>query len=453
MEIKSKPLKHQRQFLKLADNNERFRFGNILLADDQGLGKTFESLMWAAKHDTFPCVIVCLASLKYNWAQEIKTHLGCRSVVLEGRTTTKCSTTTLRSAKFIIVNFQILQAWLPKLRKIRPQLVILDECQQISNRESQSYKNFVRLKERCKYMMALSGTPLSNRPAEIWPVLNLLRPDKWGSWWRFAIRHCNPKKVAGRMEYKGARNLPQLHKKMKKYCMIRRLKQDVLDLPSKAREVVVVPIDQNSAYRKSEASFRQKISTSSILSILQGKKALMGAQFATWRRLVGEAKIRSVIDWTKNFLSTTDEKLVVMFSHTRPIECMMEEFKDIAVRVDGKVTDKKVRAQAVRRFQRDKTCRLFVGNSRAAGVGLTLTAARILVMAELGWTPAEIRQVEDRVHRISQDHPVTIIYLVAKGSVEEKVARIVATKDNVLNEVLDGGGQERWQVHRLLKKK
>jgi SWI/SNF-related matrix-associated actin-dependent regulator 1 of chromatin subfamily A len=142
-----------------------------------------------------------------------------------------------------------------------------------------------------------------------------------------------------------------------------------------------------------------------------------------------------------------------MFSHTRPIDLMMKKFKDLAVRVDGKVTDKKLRTLAVRRFQRDKTCRLFVGNSRAAGVGLTLTAASTLVIAELGWTPGEIRQVEDRVHRISQDNPVTIIYLVAKGSVEEKVARIIATKDDILNAVLDGGSQEKWQVHRLLKRK
>lgn len=131
---------------------------------------------------------------------------------------------------------------------------------------------------------------------------------------------------------------------------------------------------------------------------------------------------------------------------------MMKRFGKIAVRVDGKVTDKKLRSLSVRRFQKDPSCRLFVGNSRAAGVGLTLTKARTLLLAEIGWTPGEIRQVEDRVHRISQEEAVRIIYLVAKGSVEEKVAKIVATKDNVLNKVLDGGKQDRWQVHRLLKK-
>lgn len=434
------------------DNSPKFQWGRYLIADEMGLGKSYESLLWVCKHEEFPCVIVCPATLKYNWQDEIRTHFGVRALVLEGRDTSK-QEQFLASHRFIILNFQILEAWLKPLRRLRPATLILDECQQICNRSTQSYANFMKLSRRCKNFIALSGTPLLNAPAELWPVLNILRPDKWPGFWTFAIKHCDPRRnrATGRMEFKGARKLDVLFKKMRKYVMIRRRKTDVLDLPPKIRHVIPLPLEANSEYKKAELNFAGWLKQNKgIWAVVQGKQAMNNRKLMVWRQLVIKAKMKSVIKWVENWLAENDEKLVIMFCHTEPIEIMMRKFKDIAVRVDGNTPTGRVRQDLVKKFQRDEKCRLFVGNMAAAGVGLTLTAAANLAFAEFPWTPAVIKQVEDRCHRISQERQVNIYYLVAHKTVEQKVAKKIASKDSVLNEVLDGGENEQWNVDEMM---
>jgi SWI/SNF-related matrix-associated actin-dependent regulator 1 of chromatin subfamily A len=425
--------------------------GDALIGDEMGLGKTFTSLLWAVENEEWPVVIVCPAHLKYNWQEEIKLHFGARSLVLEGRNTS-VQKHFIPNYKFVIINFQILEAWLPILRKLRPRTLILDECQSISNRESQSYHNFCRLRSRAANFLALSGTPLLNRAAEMWAVLNLLRPDVWPSFFTYAVKHCEPKRERGKMTYRGSRNLDQLHQEMKKYCMIRRLKSDVLDLPPKVRHVVPLPMTANSDYREAEVNFKRWIEKhKGKSSLVKAVKSLSLAKMSHYRQLCIEAKMPSVIKWVENFLSETDEKLILMFTHTAPIEQMMLKFKKIAVRVDGKITGR-LRQAAVKEFQNSETCRLFVGNTKAAGSGLTLTAAHHLAFCEFPWTPGETKQVEDRAHRISQTETTFIYYLVANGSVEEKMAKTIAKKDDILNKVLDDGRNEQWKVDELIKK-
>lgn len=137
MKVKTKPLPHQREGVDLINKFD----GDALLADEMGLGKSFTSLLWAVENEQWPVVIVCPAALKYNWQNEIRQHFGARSLVLEGRNTSE-QKHLIPNYKFIILNFQILEAWLPILRKLRPTTLILDECQSIANRKSQAYHNF-----------------------------------------------------------------------------------------------------------------------------------------------------------------------------------------------------------------------------------------------------------------------------------------------------------------------
>lgn len=447
MKLKTKLLHHQVEGVEQID----FFEGDALVADEMGLGKSLTSLAWVLKNEAWPCVIICPASLKWNWQQEIKTHLGSRSLVLEGRKV-DVQAQYIKQHKFIILNFQILAAWLPTLRKLRPITLILDECQSISNRTSQQYHNFAKLRKRCHNFLALSGTPLTGYPSQLWPVLNFLRPDIWPSFFPYAAEHCEPERVHNKMQYRGARNLPKLHKKAKKYCMIRRLKKDVLDLPPKVRQVVPLPASNSSEYKQAEANFQKwMVKNKGLSAMVRARKSMSLAKSMHYRKLCIEAKMPAVMDWVDAFLEESDEKLIVMFCHTDPIVKMMAKYKKLAVRVDGHVTGIK-RQEAIKRFSGDEKARLFIGNIQAAGTGLTLTVAHHLALAEYPWTPAECRQVEDRICRITQTETGFIYYLTIKGSVEEKIAKLIDRKDDTSNIILDAGRNEKWGVSDLIKR-
>lgn len=254
------------------------------------------------------------------------------------------------------------------------------------------------------------------------------------------------------MEYNGSRNLDKLHKKAKKYCMIRRLKKDVLNLPPKVREVVPLPISAGSEYTNAERDFKKWYRKNKGLSaFVKASKSLSIVKTNHYRQLCVEAKMDSILKWVENFLNESDEKLVLMFSHTEPIHQVMKKFGKIAVKINGEITGVK-RQAAVDKFKKDAKCRLAVCNTVAAGVGLTLTVAHHLAFCEFPWTPGAVKQAEDRIHRMTQTSTSFIYYLVARGSVEEKIAKLIAKKDDTLNAILDDGKNDRWQVDKLMKR-
>lgn len=430
-----KPLPHQKECYRLIN-----KFGgNALIADDMGLGKTFESLLWCVQQGHYPVVIICKATLRYNWQHEIMHHFGMSSVVLESR---KVDPSLIKDAKFIILNFAILGAWLDALCELQPMVLILDECQGISNRSTKQYKHVYDLRWACEYFLALSGTPLMNRPVELWPVLNLLCPEVWPSFTRFAVKHCQPSFERGRIVYKGATHIPLLHKKMLKHCMIRRLRKDVLDLPPKTREIISLPITNRKEYEYASNNFLVW------LEKRHGKRARAAAtksQMLTrsgyMRRLLIEGKIKAVIEWVSNFLEETDEKLVLLGCHVEYIDLIFKKFEKVAVKVDGTVNQKQ-RNAAVFAFQNDLRKRLFVGSLLVAGEGYTLTSACHLACFELDYVPARHQQGEARTLRLTQNRPCYFYYLIAENTIEEKVATILDEKCDVLSGVLDGGKGE-----------
>lgn len=412
--------------------------GRGLCADEMGLGKSFQALLYALRHpEARPVIVVCPASLKWNWEREALVHVGMRAEVLEGTRPPKEGIVTPHN--LIVINYDILRFWLPYLIGLEPKLVIIDESQMLGSRTSKRTKSVKTLCYGIPHVLALSGTPLTNRPAELWPTLNILRPDLFPSFFPFAMRHAGARRAPWGWEFKGASHLSELHDKLKQTLMIRRLKKDVLkDLPSKRRCIVPLPLSDPAEYERAVKDFLGWLADRNPVKLQSAEKAQQLTKLGYLKWLAGMLKLPAVMEWVDNFFAETDEKLVLFAIHKAVITQLHDRYKKLCVVVDGSVVGKK-RQLAVDQFQRDKKTRLFIGNVQAAGKGLTLTKASTVALAEIGWTPGEHTQAEDRAHRIGTVKKVTAYYLVSKGTIEEKLLEILQAKQKVLNKTLDGG--------------
>lgn len=225
--------------------------------------------------------------------------------------------------------------------------------------------------------------------------------------------------------------------------MVRRLKKDVLkDLPEKMRCVVPVEISDRKEYEKARDDFAGWLKSVQPDRVQSALRAQQITQIGYLLRLTAKLKLRSVVEWCNNFLEGSDEKLVVFGVHTKMIEALDRRLNGGKhVVVDGSVTGR-LRKAACDQFQRDPKTRVLIGNIKAAGVGLTLTAASTVAFAELFWTPGAMTQAEDRCHRIGTTQTVWAYYLTAAGTIEERLAKAIQEKQRVIRATLDGGTME-----------
>lgn len=417
---------------------ERFD-GRALLADEMGLGKSFQALLYAQRNKLRPIIIVCPACVKWNWEREAKKHVQMRSEILEGTKAPKAKW-TFTKPQVIIVNYDILSHWVKLLRRLKPQLIIIDEAQYCKSRDAKRTKAVLRLCKGILHVVALSGTPMTNRPIELWPTISLLRPDHFSSFSEYGHRYCKPEWTRWGWQYKGATHSDELHDLLGLTCMIRRLKADVLkELPAKQRIVLPMAIARRSEYDHALADFASWLRQKHPTSARRALKAEQLAKAGYLKRLVAELKLPSVIDWTQDFLQESDGKLILFAIHTKIIQALYDKFKETATYIDGSVTGHK-RQLAIDQFQHDKKTRIIVGQLQAAGVGWNGTAATAVAFAELGWTPGEHDQAEGRAHRLGQENSVSCYYLVGRNTIEDKLCKILYDKQQDLTRILDGTG-------------
>jgi|GEM_PF-461946 len=434
--------------------------GRALVGDEMGLGKTAQSLAWLQLHpEKRPAVIVVPASLKLNWDRECSMWMDNPKVqILSGK---KGGSVPL-VGEVIIINYDVLAnkykkvldkktgkerlveqkrtGWVDFLKDINPQVVVFDEIHKAKNRNSYRTKAAISLIKNIPHIIGLSGTPIENRPAEIYNAVHMIDPGVAGTWSAFGKRYCNGHHNGFGWDFTGASNVAELHKKLTNTIMIRRKKADVLkDLPAKVRSFVPMEINNWKTYNKAEADFISWVRHEKGLAAAdKASKAKALAKISALKQLAAKGKMTQAIDWIKDHLDTNG-KLVVFAVHKKPIDRLMNELADYnPVKVDGSVSQEN-RQVAVDAFQNDPRCRVFVGNINAAGVGLTLTAASSVAFAEVAWAPGEHDQAEDRIHRIGQTaDSVNAYYLLAAGTIEETLARLIDSKRKVIDQVLDG---------------
>lgn len=411
------------------------RNGRVLIADEMGLGKTAQTLAWLQFHsEKRPVIIVVPSSLKLNWAKEAEMWMKSPKIqILHG---TKASLPII--GEIIVINYDILPYWIEKLADITPKVLILDEAHYCKNNSAQRTKAVKILAKKIPHVLALTGTPVVNRPVEIYNILKLINSTGIPSFWQFVHRYCGAKHNGFGWDFSGATNTEELHKILTNTVMLRRLKNEVLtELPDKIYSFVPIPLNNEKEYQSAQNDFIQFLrNNKGEAAAEKASNARTLVEIEGLKQLAVQGKLSQAIEWIQTFLES-EKKLVIFANHKFVIDELMTIFSHIAVKIDGTVTGEN-RQKAVDDFQTNDKIRIFIGNIKAAGVGLTLTAASDVVFLELPWTPSDLTQAEDRCHRIGQKNSVHIHYLLAHNTIEEKIAKLIDSKRQVITKILDG---------------
>lgn len=435
-----------------------------LIGDEMGLGKTIQAIGIINMDPTVKRVLVmCPASLKLNWSREIAKwavrplRVGVQ-LAKEAWIGDVCDV--------VVMNYDIAGKFEKAITATVWDLFICDECHHLKNPKAARTKIVLGKKARgqepghdgvkARRRVFMSGTPLINRPIELFPLLRSLEPGKWG--FKDQIRYCAGFQNGWGWDFSGASHLDELHNRLRSTVMVRRLKKDVLkDLPPKRRQIIEIAANGSAGLVREEAeafaahearltTLKAKVAAAAMADDQTGyaaladqlKKAYSVAfeEIAKQRHAVAVAKIPAVIEHLRLAM---DEGKVVCFAHHRDVvDALQAEFGAAAVHLYGGMTEADKDA-AVRAFQEDPTVTLFIGSITAAGVGITLTASSHVVMAELDWRPGIVSQAEDRTHRIGQADAVLVQHLVLEGSLDAKMVKTIVRKQDVADRVLDKG--------------
>jgi SWI/SNF-related matrix-associated actin-dependent regulator 1 of chromatin subfamily A len=424
------PLNHQKEAIEKLVGSKRF-----ILADDMGLGKTTSTIIAALETGAKKILIVCPASLKINWQREILNYSDRPVFIAEGK---KYSV----ESDFVIVNYDILKNFHttdPKekeeslLLKSNFDLVILDEAHMISNVQAQRTKLINNFVKKINRVWLLTGTPMTSRPMNYYNLLNIIESPVAQNWMAYAIRYCQGYqfKAGNRKVWNvsGASNLEELRERTSKQ-IIRRLKEEVLDLPDK----IITPIYlrlQSKQYEDLMGEYYdwydKNPDESSSLTVQFSK--LMKV-----RKVIANEKVKQTIEFAENILEQ-GKKVIIFTNFTDTLQTIYQHFGKQAVYLDGSCSNS-MRQQAVDSFQNDEKIKVFVGNLKAAGVGLTLTSAEVVIMNDLSFVPAEHSQAEDRAYRYGQKSNVLVYYPIFDNTIEGAIYDILNKKKEIIRTVM-----------------
>ena len=438
---------------------------NALIADEMGLGKTIQAIAICNVTKPSKVLIIVPASLRINWQREWAkfSTLDLNVAIVSGGKPAAWPA----DPQVVILNYEVVGKHRDSIDAVDWDIVISDEAHYLKNPKAQRTKAIlgdVMSKPEHRVLSGiqtrkwvfLTGTPILNRPIELFPLAHKMDPEQFQNFFGFSRRFAGGYRGRFGWDHSGATNLDELNRKLRRSGMVRRLKADVLaDLPAKQRQVV--PLAPNGAskvvaneravydahkenvddkrvqYELAKASDNPK-DTELKLSDLRKAEGIMFSEIAKARVEVAKAKIPYVVEACLN----ASDKVVVMCWHHVVVDALRDalaEAKIEAVTFTGK-TPMAERQAAVDQFQTG-TAQVFIGTIKAAGVGITLTASSHVIFAELDYVPANILQAEDRCHRIGQRNQVLVQHLVFDGSLDGNMATALVAKMGVIKQALD----------------
>jgi len=444
------PLSHQKEAIEKLVGSKRF-----ILADDMGLGKTTSTIIAALETGAKKILIVCPASLKINWQREIENYSNRPTFICEGK---KYSV----DSDFVIVNYDILKNFHNSkdkesslLEQSNFDLVILDEAHMISNVQAQRTKIINSFVKKVKRVWLLTGTPMTSRPMNYYNLLSIIENSVAQNWMAYAIRYCQGYQfIAGKRKVwnvTGASNLEELRDRTSKQ-VLRRLKENVLDLPDKIITPVYLRL-KSTEYENLMGEYydwyENKTEESQSLTIQFSK--LMKV-----RKVIANEKVKQTIEFAENILEQ-GKKVIIFTNFTDTLQTIYQHFGKQAVYLDGSCSNA-MRQQSVDSFQTDEKIKVFVGNLKAAGVGLTLTSAEVVIGNDLSFVPAEHAQAEDRAYRYGQKSNVLVYYPLFENTIEGAIYDILNKKKKIINTVMGDEPQEELgdtleEILNLINKK
>ncbi|XP_031779096.1 SWI/SNF-related matrix-associated actin-dependent regulator of chromatin subfamily A-like protein 1 [Nasonia vitripennis] len=403
--------------------------GKCLIADDMGLGKTRQALGIAHYYRSdWPLLIVTPSSVRYQWSEAVIENLD--SVPLHAIQHLSSTKDYIESSQITILSYDLLTRRIDEIAARKYGVILCDESHYLKSGKTQRTKAVQRLATHAKRIILLTGTPALSRPIELFPQIKLLMPN-FMSYQDFGMRYCSGVQTNYGWDFNGSSNLKELEILLKACCLIRRLKSDVMtQLPSKIRQKIILdPHMIKAATKEMEAASKE-----------MQKKSLTGAQkhgaLLQYYSESSKAKEKAVCNYVTDLIENQQKFLI--FAHHKnmmdAISNLLTSKKVLFIRIDGK-THPEQRKQFVDTFQQNENVLVAVLSITAANAGITLTAAQLVVFAELSWNPGILCQAEDRVHRIGQTDNVVIRYLLAKDTADDYLWPKIQKKIDVLNEV------------------
>lgn len=375
--------------------------GRCLLAHEQGVGKTPIAAMAIS---TTPALVVCPAAVVPHWEEALTEW---RPDIDDWR----------------VVSYDLLH----RRRIRRPRSLVVDECHYVKNPDAKRTRYVQELARTADQFVAMSGTPVPNRPMEFWPVLDAIGCTRMDPL-TFGMYFCNGRQTPWGMDFSGHSNLDELRELIRPYVR-RRTKEEVLsELPEKTWRVI--PLELPRVAREEEDIPRVKEFKKQALRRLDF--SIPQDVLSRVMRLHGEAKVKPAATYVDDLLCDGVEKVVVGGWHRDVLARvgleLVERGHEVAFYQSGAKPSE--RREVVRQFQTG-SARVIIGNMKSMGTGITLTAASHQVLVESNWSPGDLHQWSDRTHRMGQTRAVTVDLLTVHRSIDEHVLRRIIEKKEV----------------------
>ena len=422
------PLTHQTEAIQKLVENKKF-----ILADDMGLGKTTSTIIAALESGAKKVLIICPATLKINWKREIENYSDKSIFIAEGKNFSK-------EHDFVIINYDIIKNFHDTKRKSESQildanfdLVVIDEAHYIKNPQAQRTKLINDLVKKVDRLWLLTGTPMTSRPIDYYNLLSLVDSPVAKNWMAYVIRYCSgyqfrvgPRKVWNVM---GASNLEELRDRTSS-LLLRRLKEDVLDLPDK----IITPVYLRLKSKDYEELMGEYYNWYEKNPEESKSLTVQFTKLTKVRQILANEKITQTIEIAENIIEQ-GKKVIIFCNFTDSLNKITEHFGKVAVKLDGSMS-KPERQLAVDQFQENDKIKVFVGNIKAAGVGITLTSGEAVIMNDLSFLPSDHSQAEDRAYRYGQKNNVLVYYPIFENTIEGVIYDILNQKKSVIATVM-----------------
>ena len=424
--------------------------GRAILADSAGVGKSCQALGYIVHTKQQRTLIICPASVKFSWENEVKLWTKLKSFIVEPKTKFN---EIPHGVDVLIINYDVLKKNFNELMKYKFNVCVLDEAQYIKSPTSIRSRAVKQLSKNIPHVLLLTGTPILNRPIELFNLLNIIDPNKWNNWFNYAVRYADGKRNRFGFEANGATNQVELKQKIEKY-FLRRTKEEVLpQLPPKIRTEVPMELsgEASKQYKTAASSLAQylkKYKNETDANIMETVQAEKLVRINYLRQISSLGKVEVAKELIQNIIDGKG-KVLVFSCFNAPLLKLQEYFKDKCVMIIGS-TDVNERGKIVKKFQEDPNVKIFLGGIKSAGTGITLTAASNIINLDFSWTPADMDQSENRAHRPGAVYESLNIYqITGKGTIDEFMKKLLLDKQEIFDKLFEGKKEEEKQKSML----